>query len=701
MPDGEMFGTYRLEEKLGEGGMGVVYRAFDTQLDRVVAIKTILTSVLGDAEVAERFVREAKAASRLQHPAIVTIYHVGTNADTRYIVMEYVDGMSLKRAIGGRPMSVNQLCNIAIQLADALALAHEKHVVHRDLKAENVMLTSRMQAKILDFGLAKVVTPDKDVTMLTQVGMVMGTVSHMSPEQALGLEVDGRSDIFSFGVVMYEMATGKMAFDGPSAQATMARVLNQEPSAVGELNPDLPPELQTLIHDCLRKDRNFRPTAPEVLRRLKKIEASLSASRITSPELRGDMPTGPMPAAAGSLPTAAMPIASGARHSVARVDIAKSPSGGARTASGGTRTPAVAVPAVIKQTRAYAQSVQGDPEKLRRMRFVLQGVRAFRIALSLAMLTIPLAFFAWFFIAGGIIKPEVVQGTAFYTVLVSIVSPPLGLVGRIFAFNATAEGMNGGTWNFVALGMGVVTFILRHIVLLWAHRVENSLKTDVIQLETATAGMAGVVRHDKASSHRLGMLREYAEAKRILSQEKRNLAFLAIDVVGSTKMKGGEDQLSIEHAFSEYKKFVERILKQNGVWKVTWTPDGVMCAFNTSNEAVKAAQEVLSGLPWFNDGVHHLRMPFSVRCGVNAGEVVFPQDKEMEEISDEVIDIAGHMQKYATPGTLWLSTTLRNTLAQQEAFQALSEKVDGQEVAEWRPAAAPSGPKQISASAQQ
>src|SRR5258708_1282929 len=252
MKENEMFGTYRLEEKLGEGGMCVGYRAHDTELDRTVAIKTLLAGAIGDQEVLERFVREAKAASRLQHPAIVIIYHVGIQGDTRYIVMEYVEGKTLKKAISGKPMAVNQICALGIQLADALTLAHEKNVVHRDLKAENVMLTPRMQAKILDFGLAKLREPETgaDATVLTQVGIIMGTVSHMSPEQALGMEVDGRSDIFSLGVVFYEMATGRMPFEGPTAQATMARVLNMDPVPIGQLNSDLPPELQSLIQDC-------------------------------------------------------------------------------------------------------------------------------------------------------------------------------------------------------------------------------------------------------------------------------------------------------------------------------------------------------------------------------------------------------------------------------------------------------------------
>jgi tRNA A-37 threonylcarbamoyl transferase component Bud32/class 3 adenylate cyclase len=685
MKENTMFGTYRLEEKLGEGGMGVVYRALDTQLDRTVAIKTLLSSTLGDAEVLERFVREAKAASRLQHPAIVTIYHVGVQDTTRYIVMEYVEGKTLKKAISGKPMSINQICSLGIQLADALALAHEKNVVHRDLKAENVMLTPRMQAKILDFGLAKLREPEAagaNVTVLTQVGIVMGTVSHMSPEQALGMEVDGRSDIFSLGVVFYEMATGKMPFDGPTAQATMARVLNMDPTPVAELNRDLPPEFLSLVQDCLRKDRNQRPTAVVVLARLKKIEASLSANRLASPEIRREMPVAPAPAIA-------MPPGSGSQTPV---------SGAPRPGSGGVARPgrigsarslAVAAPGpaggLAKSGRVVAH-VSPPPEELRNARLLFQGVRVFRITLSIALLALPFSFLAYFVIAGGAIRADVVEGTAFWTVVRSFVAPALGLANRVFSFSTKV-----GQWDFLALGFGILGFIVRHIILLWMHRGESYFKNRMVQLETATAVAAGIAAPDKASSHRMGMLREYAVAKKILSQEKRRLAFLSIDVVGSTKMKAGEDKLTIEHAFSEYKKFVERILKQNELWKVAWTPDGIMCAFPTTNDAVKAGQGVLNGLAWFNDGVHHLRTPFGVRCGVNAGEVVFPEEKNMEEISDETIDVAGHMQKYAAHGTLWIAQEICSEIEDATGFQTLQNNVDGFQVAEWRPAASPAG----------
>ncbi|HET7842312.1 MAG TPA: serine/threonine-protein kinase, partial [Terriglobia bacterium] len=251
----EKFGNYRIDEKLGEGGMGVVYLATDEELERRVALKTLISGAGQDEERLARFLREAKAVSRLQHPSIVTMYHFGVEGDTRYLVMEYIEGKTLRKIISGKPLPISQLIEYAIQVADGLALAHEKGVIHRDLKAENVMITPRGQVKILDFGLAKLkeVKPqaaDEETAFRTEFGMVVGTVSTMSPEQAMGREVDARSDIFSLGVILYQMATGKLPFEGPTPQATLALILNQEPVAVSDLNPEVPPELARLIQQC-------------------------------------------------------------------------------------------------------------------------------------------------------------------------------------------------------------------------------------------------------------------------------------------------------------------------------------------------------------------------------------------------------------------------------------------------------------------
>jgi len=266
------------------------------------------------------------------------------------------------------------------------------------------------------------------------------------------------------------------------------------------------------------------------------------------------------------------------------------------------------------------------------------------------------------------------------TYVKAITEPVLRLADSIFTFR-----MVSGGWNFMLLFLTIVAFVVRQLLLLPFVKAENWAKTKVVRSKAAAPMAVAINTTERASSHRLAMLREYSEAKKFLFQEKRKLAFLSIDVVGSTKMKIGEDKLAIEHAFAEYKKFVERILKANNIWKVAWTPDGIMCAFFTTEDAVKAGQEVLAGLGWFNDGVHQLKMGFNVRCGVNAGEVVFPEDKAMEDISDEAIDVAGHMQKYAAHGSLWLSRTMMMELGDQTGWRAITDqKVDGHDCFEWR-----------------
>ncbi len=646
---GTKFGSYRIDSKLGEGGMGVVYRATDTELDRPVAIKTLISS--SDEESVARFMREAKAASRLQHPAIITIHQFGVEGEMRFIVMEYVEGKTLKSIINGQPMRLNQLCEIAIQVADGLAMAHEMHIIHRDMKAENVMVTPRGQVKILDFGLAKLKEPEKTgddaaTVYQTQVGVIMGTISHMSPEQALGSDVDPRADIFSFGVVLYEMATGKMPFDGPSPQATLARILNQEPTVVRELNPQAPQDLEKLINQCLQKDREKRPSATDVRDRLKNIQASLSVGNLVS----------------GIHATVAMPAATAAAAAAAPAAAAAAPA----------RAPEAEKPAPVK-----VEKVRTEEKKLRA---IYTATRALRWLVWVGSLSIPLAFLAYFLISGGVIRAQVVEGTWFMAFVNAVVGPPMRMAENIFTFRTVVNG-----WNFMLLGLMVVAFMLRHVVILPFEKLENWAKTKVVKLKAAAAPTVVLSATERASSNRLSMLREYAETKKALFQEKRRLAFLSIDVVGSTKMKINEDKLTIEHAFAEYKKFVERILKKNNIWKVAWTPDGIMCAFFSTNDAVRAGQEVLRDLRWFNDGVHGLRTPFNVRCGVNSGEVVFPEDKNMEDVSDENIDVAGHMQKYAAHGSIWMARELVQEVTDPKGFFTVDDQlVDGRVPVSWR-----------------
>ena len=670
---GETLSHFKIIEKLGQGGMGVVYRGVDLDLDRPVAIKFLPPQAQQNEESVARFLREAKTASKLQHPAITTIYEFGIKDNLRYLVMEHIEGRTLKEMLKSGPLPIFQLLEIAIQVADALSLADEKAIIHRDIKSENIMLTNRGQVKILDFGLAKMLEKSERVshdTFQTVGDLVMGTVSYMSPEQALGAELDARTDIYSTGVVLFEMATGTLPFTGNSQSVVLAKVLNQPAPGVADYNAEVPPSLQKMIAKCLEKNREQRyQNALSLLVDLRASKQEVERAQAGNKTVMmqpGKDPRLPQPSTEklSDLVPPSTPISS---PSTPPAPV----------------TARIVPPLSSGTASSLSASEVGDASQLRPSRswrlgacFALKTTRqAIVIASGLYALACVVLF------ALLLMKPEFVKKVPGIQWLHSAVDPVLTSVASVIDFDFTYHEL-----NFLLLGLALATYLLQSVVIWPLERLESWIRKPLLRQQTSRSGVFSQTTDTAAiaKATRMSMLREYAASKRMLSEVKKQMVFLAIDVVGSTKMKAGEEKISIEHAFAEYKKFLERIFRECRAYKVAWAPDRVIVDFFSVEDGAAAARKLLVDLDWFNRDIHQLRTKFHVRCGLNVGEVLFPEDKPLEEISDEVIDVAGHMQKYADPDTVWISGEAYNQLVERDGFERLDRQVDNHEVFVWR-----------------
>ena len=486
------------------------------------------------------------------------------------------------------------------------------------------------------------------------------------------------------------MTTGALPFTGSSPNIVLAKILNQPAPSAADLNAELLPSLERVIAKCLEKNREQRyQNALRLMVDLRAIKQEVTSGRdwsstmVMQPGKDVRLTTPPAEKLSQLVPpsaTVAAPAPTGAAQGVSRP-----------MAAGTVAMPAPAVapppPAPSTDSGAAARAVPlrapiSPTARAWRLR-TCTGLGAVRKVLGLSAGLYAMSCVALF--ALPLFRPEAYRGLFLVRWLHEAVDPLLVVATGLINVNTTYR-----NFNFLLIGLALLTYIVAQVLIGRLEGLEGWIRKPLLT-KPAVAGVAsagarmpqGTTALGRGDS-RMSLLRDYAAAKRMLSEVKKELAFLSIDVVGSTKMKLGEDKITIEHAFSEYKKFLDRLFREYRAYKVAWTPDGVMSCFPSVEDASTMGRKLLVELDWFNHDVHQLRTKFHVRCGLNFGEVLVPDNKPLEEISDETIDVAGHLQKYAGVDSLWVTGDVYRGLVDREGFARMDRQVDNHDVYAWQ-----------------
>lgn len=671
---GEQLSHFKIEEKVGQGGMGVVYKGRDIDLDRPVAIKILHPEAQKNETSIARFLREAKTASKLTHPAITTIYEFGVKEDMRYLVMEYVEGKTVCDLLENGPLSIPKAVDIAIQVTDALALAGEHGIVHRDIKSENIMVTDRGHVKILDFGLAKMVESEGGVSkesFHTAAGLLMGTVSYMSPEQALGSELDPRSDIYSLGVVLFETVTGKLPFKGSSPSVVIAKILNKPPPKPSDINPDCPQQLENIIIKCLEKNRDVRyQNAQSLLKDLSSLKLELKNAMIHGHKLGAETA-----AKQESKDEETIAFRSSVAHK--RTDEIKAPSEGQLSSRWYHSAGDPMRQSGKGQSSSAAQSEkEGSDSSLQKKKIWLTTVKSLKIGLHFFLLIYAIMCALLFLMP--LIPIDHVWMVYVYRAVHFMALP---LLTFVCSLTNLPETYNGLYW--VAL---LIAFAVMGIRQFANSRLEKTVQRLDLPFKKNEQSVSGAIRRSimtgsrmtRGSSH---MTMGPTMSRRLMDEAWKEMAFLSIDMATTEKMRSaGLSGSDAEQAIIEYRKFVERTFREFHVYKIAVKQDEMIGCFLSADAAATAGRHLIMELDWFNNDILRTGQAIKLRMGVSWGEVMLPDAQPLEEVTSHVIELASFLRKQAGENSLWASGEAYSRLMDRTGFVRLAEMLNNSEV---------------------